>query len=148
VEYAIRLESAGDVIAKRMTELSARLHSKRVVFSKEGQSELIHMHESVQANFKLAANVLISDDPESARLLSLEKTEVKRAERDSRKRHLKRLQNGTSESFETSNIHLETLRALREINSHIAAVAYPILYQTGQLLETRLIQNLPPDNDH
>ncbi|WP_417273539.1 Na/Pi cotransporter family protein [Celeribacter halophilus] len=143
VEYAIRLESAGDVVSSRMTKLAERLHTKGASFSKEGLSELVHMHESILANFKLAANVLISDDPESARMLSLEKTEVKRVERDSRKRHLKRLQNGKSESFETSDIHLETLRALREVNSHISAVAYPILYQTGQLLETRLIQDMP-----
>ena len=90
----------------------------------------------------LASNVLVSDDLESARLLSLEKTELKRAERDSRKRHLKRLQSGRADSFETSDIHLETLRALREFNSHIAAVAYPILYQNGQLLETRLIEDM------
>ena len=143
VEYAIRLESAGDVISKRMTKLAQRLNSKNWTFSDEGRAELVRMHEGILANFKLAANVLISDDPESARLLSLEKTDIKRSERDSRKRHLKRLQNGQTTSFETSDIHLETLRALREVNSHISAIAYPILYETGQLLETRLIKELP-----
>jgi len=87
--------------------------------------------------------VLLSDDLESARLLSLEKTEIKRAERQSRKRHLKRLQSQRSESFEPSDIHLETLRSFREFNGHIASVAYPVLYQNGQLLETRLIENMP-----
>ncbi|MDC0660883.1 Na/Pi cotransporter family protein, partial [Leisingera sp. SS27] len=93
----------------------------------------------------LASNVLISGDLESARLLSLEKTELKRMEHDSRKRHLKRLQGGARESFDTSDIHLETLRALREFNSHIAAVATPVLYRSGQLLETRLIEEMPED---
>lgn len=143
VEYAIRLESAGDVIAKRMTKLAEDMHTNKWAFSAEGHAELVRLHEVVATNFKLAANVLLSDDPESARLLSLEKTEVKRSERDSRKKHLKRLQNGNSESFETSDIHLETLRALREVSSHISAVAYPVLYETGQLLETRLIQEMP-----
>ncbi len=143
MEYAIRLETAGDVAAKRLTELADVMRKKGASFSKEGWSELIEMHESILANLKLASNVLISDDLESARLLSLEKTEIKRAERDSRKRHLKRLQHGSAESFETSDIHLETLRAFREFNSHIAAVAYPILYRNGQLLETRLIEEMP-----
>ncbi|MCY4287449.1 MAG: Na/Pi cotransporter family protein [Aestuariivita sp.] len=143
VEYAIRLECAGDVISKRLTKLGRRLRSKNWEFSDDGRTELIRMHKSILANFRLAANVLISNDPESARLLSLEKTDIKRAERDSRKRHLKRLQNGQSESFETSDIHLDTLRAFREINSHISAIAYPILYETGQLLETRLIEEMP-----
>lgn len=87
--------------------------------------------------------MLISDDLESARLLNGEKTEVKRAERNSRKRHFRRLQAGQVQSFETSDIHLETLRAFRDFNSHIASVATPILYQNGQLLETRLIEDMP-----
>lgn len=87
--------------------------------------------------FKLAF-----DDLESARILSIEKTELKQAERKSRKRHLKRLQDGLVESFETSDIYLETLLALREFNSHIASIAYPLLYKHGQLLETRLIEDM------
>lgn len=142
MEYAIRLETAGDVVSKRLTTLATRMRRKGTPFSKEGRGELTRMHECILANMRLAANILISDDLESARLLSLEKTEVKRAERDSRKRHLKRLQQGAAESFETSDIHLETLRAFREVSSHIAAVAYPILYRNGQLLETRLIEEM------
>ena len=45
--------------------------------------------------------------------------------------------------FASSDIHLETLRAFREFNSNIAAVATPILYSNGQLLETRLIEEMP-----
>ncbi|WP_170400270.1 Na/Pi cotransporter family protein [Ruegeria arenilitoris] len=142
MEIAIRLETAGDVVAKRLTVLASEMRTKGSSFSQDGWSELVQMHEGILANMKLASNVLISDDLESARLLSLEKTEIKRVERDSRKRHLRRLQRGTRESFETSDIHLETLRAFREFNSHIASVAYPVLYRNGQLLETRLIKEI------
>ena len=142
MEFAVRLETAGDVVAKRLTVLASEMRAKGSSFSQEGWSELVQMHEGILANMKLASNVLISDDLESARLLSLEKTEIKRVERDSRKRHLRRLQHGTTESFETSDIHLETLRAFREFNSHIASIAYPVLYQNGQLLETRLINEI------
>lgn len=142
MEYAIRLETAGDVVAQKLTVLAGDLNRKNLQFSRDGWLEITRMHEAILANMQLASNVLISDDLESARLLSLEKTELKRMERDSRKRHLKRLQNGARDSFETSDIHLETLRALREFNSHIAAVAYPVLYQNGQLLETRLINEM------
>ncbi|AXT28766.1 Na/Pi cotransporter family protein (plasmid) [Ruegeria sp. AD91A] len=142
MEFAIRLETAGDVVAKRLTVLAGEMRAKGSSFSQEGWSELVQMHEGILANVKLASNVLISDDLESARLLSLEKTEIKRVERESRKRHLRRLQHGSRESFETSDIHLETLRAFREFNSHIASIAYPVLYQNGQLLETRLIDEI------
>nr|WP_269751783.1 Na/Pi cotransporter family protein [Pseudophaeobacter flagellatus] len=142
VEYAIRLETAGDVASQRLAVLAGRLNKKNLRFSAEGWGEILRMHEAIMANLRLASNVLISDDLESARLLNLEKTELKRMERDSRKRHLKRLQSGERYSFETSDIHLETLRALREFNSHVAAVSYPVLYKNGQLLETRLIEDM------
>lgn len=142
MEFAIRLETAGDVVAKRLAVLAGEMRAKGSTFSQEGWSELVQMHEGILANMKLASNVLISDDLESARLLSLEKTEIKRVERDSRKRHLRRLQHGTTESLETSDIHLETLRAFREFNSHIASIAYPVLYRNGQLLETRLVNEI------
>ncbi|WP_417701601.1 Na/Pi cotransporter family protein [Pseudophaeobacter sp.] len=142
VEYAIRLETAGDVASQRLAVLAGRLHKKNLRFSADGWGEILRMHEAIMANLRLASNVLISDDLESARLLNLEKTELKRMERDSRKRHLKRLQRGERYSFDTSDIHLETLRALREFNSHVAAVSYPVLYKNGQLLETRLIKEM------
>ncbi len=147
MEYAIRLETAGDVVSKRMTDLAREKSTITADFSRDGWAELTHMHEACLANLHLATNVLVSDDLESARLLSLEKTELKRAERDSRKRHLKRLQQGRTESLETSDVHLETLRAFREFNSHIAAVAYPLLYRHGQLLETRLIEDMNGGTD-
>jgi len=56
----------------------------------------------------------------------------------SQARHLQRLQGGSIQSVETSEIHLETIRALKQINSLFAAVAYPILAESGDLLESRL----------
>lgn len=143
LEYAVRLETAGDVVAERLSVLAGDLQKANSTFSKEGWSELLKMHESILGNIKLASNVLISDDLESARLLNMEKTEMKRAERNSRKRHYRRLQSGQAQSFASSDIHLETLRAFRDFNSNIAAVATPILYANGQLLETRLIEEMP-----
>lgn len=144
MEYAIRLEAAGDVVAIKLASVAKEKLDGKSQFSDEGWAELLRMYEAVCANFQLASNVLISDDLESARLLVVEKAEFKRAERKSRKYHLERLQDGRADSFETSDIHLETLRALRDINNHIAAIAYPILYRNGQLLETRLIEDLDP----
>jgi phosphate:Na+ symporter len=142
MEYAIRLESAGDIVRKVLTSLAEEKHKKKVNFSAEGWKEIVRMHEAIEANLRLACNVLISDDLESARLLVIEKTEIQRSERESRKQHLQRLQNGLAQSFETSDIHLETLRALRDFNGHISAVANPILHRNGQLLESRLIMSV------
>ncbi|WP_245667717.1 Na/Pi cotransporter family protein [Neptunicoccus sediminis] len=144
-EYAIALKSAGDIIVKTMLPLAEEKNKDRISFSVAGQAELVSMHERVLANLKLASNVLVSDDLASARLLLEEKAEMTRMERSSRKKHLRRLSEGTAKSFESSDIHLETTRALKEFNSHVSAVAYPILYRDGQLLETRLIEKMDRD---
>lgn len=143
LEFAIRLETAGDLLAKRVSDLAEETRQENSSFSTAGQEELAHLHGLISNNLRLANNVLISDDLECARLLSLEKSEIKRLERKSRKRHMKRLESGLVESITSSNAHLELLRAFREFNSHICAVAYPILYRHGQLLETRLIHEMP-----
>jgi phosphate:Na+ symporter len=139
MEYALRLERAGDICAFQISRLAGEIRDRTLTFSKQGWIELVDMHQAILANLGLASNVLISDDLESARLLSLEKTEIKRVEYRSRKRHLKRLQSGNIDSYDSSDVHLETIRAFREFNGHIAAVAYPVLYRHGQLLETRLV---------
>ncbi|MBV1926843.1 MAG: Na/Pi cotransporter family protein [Rhodobacteraceae bacterium] len=147
-EYAIALETVGDLVAKVLLPLAKEKADERLEFSKAGGLELVNMHERILANMALASNVLVSDDLESARLLLEEKTEMTRLERTSRKKHLRRLSDGSKTSFESSNIHLESLRALREINSHVASVCYPILYRGGQLLETRLIETIAENDDN
>ncbi len=142
VEYAISLEEAGDIISKNLMVQAAALRRQNLRFSPEGEAELIALHERVMANMNLAFNVLVSEDIESARLLMEEKAELARLERKSRKRHLKRLRDGDERSFDTSDIHLETLRALKDLNARISSIAYPILYRTGQLLETRLVESV------
>jgi len=147
-EFSINLENAGDIVAKRLLILAESKNIKNMEFSKQGWKELVTVHERVICNIKLAFNVLISDDLEAARTLIEEKAEMATLERKSRKQHLKRLREGAEISFESSNIHLETLRNLKELNSLFASVAYPILYKRGQLLQTRLIGTMGPEHSH
>lgn len=144
-EYAINMENAGDIIAKTLLPLAARKKKQGLKFSDAGWIELQQMHEQVVANMALAFDVLATENLESARLLIEEKTDMARRERSSRKKHLKRLRNGEEVTFESSDLHLETLKGLRELNSQIASVAYPILYRNGLLLETRLVSNVEED---
>lgn len=146
-EYAIALETVGDLVVKLLLPLTKEKFQQGIHFSKAGRLELITIHERMMANMALASNVLVSDDLESARLLLEEKNEMTRLERSSRKKHLRRLSDGSKTSFASSDIHLEALRVLREINSHVASVCYPILYRGGQLLETRLIESLDKESD-
>jgi phosphate:Na+ symporter len=145
VEYAIRLEAAGDVVSNRMTRTAQTKHTERTEFSAQGWKELTDLHATILESFSLARHVLLVDDMDCARRLVLDKAEVKRLSRRSRKAHLKRLERGQTESFQSSDLHLETLRAMRDLHGHIAAIAYPILYKSGQVLETRLVMEMEKD---
>ncbi|UCI32312.1 Na/Pi cotransporter family protein [Mesorhizobium sp. B4-1-4] len=137
-DFAINLERAGDIVAKNLLVLAGELRDKNLRFSRDGWGELGGLHSRVMANMQLALNVLVSGDLDSARQLVVEKERMRKLERMSHDRHLKRLQSGMPQSIDTSDIHLEAVRALKEINSLMASVAYPLLTQSGDLLESRL----------
>lgn len=139
LEYAIAIEAAGDIVVKQLLPIAQERSERRIRFSESGLKELLSMHEQIISNLRLALSVLISDDLESARLLAEAKDEIARTERRNRLAHLRRLSEGTELSFQSSDEHLETLRALKEFNSRIASVAYPMLEHEGQLLATRLV---------
>jgi phosphate:Na+ symporter len=136
--FAINLEHVGDAITKTLLKLAETRRDQNLQFSPEGWRELNELHHRVMANMHLALNVLVSKDRESARQLLEEKDAMGSAERESYAQHLRRLRAGAAESVETSNIHLETVRALKIINSLFASVAYPILRESGELLDSRL----------
>jgi phosphate:Na+ symporter len=138
---AINMEHVGDIIAKGLLKLADQKAAEQLSFSSEGWQELTDLHDRVMANVQLALNVLVSGDLETARQLVAEKDRMRDRERLSHERHLTRLQTGTIQSVETSEIHLETIRALKQINSLFASVAYPVLTEAGELLETRLTRS-------
>lgn len=138
--FAINMEAVGDLVFKNMLNLARRKNRECLTFSTQGWSELTDLHKQVIANMHLALNVLVSGDISSARQLVEEKDRIRMQEMNSNEQHLRRLQTGSVMSIETSDIHLETLRALRQINSLFASGAYPILSQSGELLDSRLAQ--------
>ena len=140
-DFAINLEYVGDAITRTLLRLAEVRRDQNLKFSPAGWRELTELHHQVMANMHLALNVLVSEDRDSARQLLREKDRMRSAERASYDEHLKRLQSGAHLSIETSDIHLETVRALKTINSMFASVAYPILARSGDLLDSRLTGN-------
>ena len=135
---AISLERVGDIITKDLLRLTGEMRKKKLTFSNEGWNELTRLHARVLANMQLSLNVLVSEDVDSARQLVEEKEYVRALEEESHDAHLARLGQGTAQSIATSDIHLETVRALKEINSRFITFAYPILKKSGLLLDSRL----------
>ena len=137
--FAIGLEQAGDIVARQLLRVADQKSERRLAFSQQGWQELTDLHARVLANMQLALNVLVSEDAESARQLVAEKDEVGLMERRSMEKHFARLRSGDPNSFETSELHLETMHALRRINSLLTGIAYSILSEQGELLPTKLV---------
>ncbi|AUH65584.1 Na/Pi cotransporter family protein [Paracoccus zhejiangensis] len=135
---AIDFEAIGDIIAKNLLAQADEKVGRQLRFSAEGWEELSRMHARVLANMQLALHVMVSGDLPTARQLVAEKSVLRRLERESHDRHLMRLRSGQTDSVETSDLHLEVVRSLKEINSLLVKVAYPILTENGDLLESRL----------
>ena len=138
ISFAINLEHIGDIIDKNLMELAAKKFKHKYEFSKEGAAELEAFHKRILDNLKFAFSVFINADVPTARKLIEEKTQLRVAELGSADSHLARLREGRPESIETSSLHLDILRDLKRIHSHICSVAYPVLEAAGELQPNRL----------
>ena len=125
--FANELESIGDIIDKNLIELAKKKIGLRVDFSKDGWVELEEFFQKVLENFEIAVSAFASQDRALAEKLLRHKHHINERERELRNRHFHRLHEGLVESIETSAIHLDVLTNLKHINSHLTAVAYPIL---------------------
>lgn len=138
VAMANSLEEAADRIAVNLVRLAKKMSDEAITFSDEGLADIEHFHDQIVTNGQLALSVLTTGDAEAARQLVAEKDRIRIEEQKLQERHLKRLQRGATASIETTNIHQETLRVLKQINAALTYVAYPIAEETGDLLESRL----------
>ncbi len=135
---AVNLEAGADMIARKIVDLAQRKSLDKLKFSDEGWRELSDFHDTVLRNVQHGISVLLSEDVGLARELVEQKEKVREAAQDLERKHLERLQKGLAESIDTSAIHLDLLRSLKAVNTSFAMIAYPLLQETGALLESRL----------
>lgn len=137
--FATNLEQAGDVIERDLVNLTSKRIKRGLTFSPEGQHELLDMLERLESNLRSATAVFMNEDPRMARKLAKEKEAFRDLEERTISAHFQRLQAGRQDSTETSTLHLDIVRDLKRINAHlVAAAAYPVLKDQGELLTSRL----------
>ena len=141
VSFAINLEHIGDIIDKNLSELATKKIKRRFQFSPEGAEELSAFHKRTMDSLRIAFGVFMSGDVNEARKLLAEKSALRNAELAATERHLDRLREGRPETIETTSLHLDVLRDLRRIHSHICSVAYPVLDAAGELAAYRSTEN-------
>ena len=141
LSLSINLEHIGDIIDKNLMELANKKIKRHLHFSSEGAAELHEFHRIVRDNLTLGMTVFLSGDVKAARQLLDEKVRIRELEFSAAESHMARLKEGRIESIETSSLHLDILRDLKRIHSHICAAAYPALESAGELHKSRL--NVP-----
>ncbi|EKF19294.1 Na/Pi cotransporter family protein [Nitratireductor pacificus] len=134
----VKLEQVGDIIVRNMLAHVEKKMERGVEFTEEGWRELCSFHAAVLANARLSFNLLVTRDAATARQLVMEKDRLRDVEKETSRRHFERLRQGTEQSVETSSLHLDTIRDLKQINSLLATLAYPVLEEQGLLSGSRL----------
>jgi len=82
INFAVNLESAGDVIAKNLLPC--------LTFSTQGWEELVELHKQVITNMHLSFNTLVSNNQIFARRLIEEKDRIRDLEQRSNEQHYQR----------------------------------------------------------
>jgi phosphate:Na+ symporter len=137
--FTTNLEQAGDIVERNLLSMAAKKLKRGLSFSKEGEAEILAMVNRLLTNLRTAASLFMTTDERAARLLAAEKEVFRNLESATTTAHFDRLRSGRLESVETSTLHLDALRDLKNVNTHIvAAAAYPVLESTGELLPSRL----------
>ncbi|BCL76599.1 Na/Pi cotransporter [Jeongeupia sp. HS-3] len=131
IGYVINMEHIGDIVDKNLMELAGKKVRGRLSFSHDGAAELSRLHLEVLESFHHAQAVFMSSDISTAESLLQSRMAVRELGREAADNHLARLRDGVPESIASSSLHLDVLRDLRRIHSHICAIAYPVLEQGG-----------------
>lgn len=139
LNFTTNLEHVGDIIDKNLMELAAKKIKKQVNFSAEGQRELDDFHDQILQTLDLAMHVFVSADRAAARRLLDKKVHMRDLERRYSETHFHRFGERHPDTVDSSAFHLDVLRDLKRINSHLTSAAYPLLERAGELADSRLM---------
>jgi phosphate:Na+ symporter len=127
LNFATNLEHAGDIVSRGLLDLAGKKIKRSAAFSADGAFEISAMQDRLLENLQLSVSVFMSGDTNSAERLLKQKRRFRELEREAASTHFERLRRDDAESIETSGLHLDIIRDLVRINSHLAAAAYPLL---------------------
>jgi phosphate:Na+ symporter len=135
---SVRLEQVSGIITHNLLAHIKHKEARGLSFSDQGWHELNDLHATLIENARLAFNVVVTRDSETA----LQTVKAKDSFRDSERRanvlHFERLREGGACSIDTSSLHMSIIRDLKQINALLAGLAYPVLEQGGLLLDSRI----------
>lgn len=137
--FAMNMEQAGDVIDRNLLPHATKRLKRGLLPDADNEAELVAMMDRLIANTRTAASLFVTEDARIARSLAEEKLAFRRAEAHATTSHFAHMRDGISAAAQSSALHLDLVRDMKLVNSHIvAAAAYPVLDRVGELLPTRL----------
>lgn len=137
--FAMNMEQAGDVIDRHLLPHASKRLKRGLLPDAGDEAELVGMMDRLIGNTRTAASLFMTEDPRVARTLAEEKLVFRRAEQRATTMHFAHMRDGITAASQSSALHVDLVRDMKLVNSHIvAAAAYPVLDQAGELLPTRL----------
>jgi phosphate:Na+ symporter len=141
ISFTINMEQIGDIIERVLLDIEDKKVKKARSFSEAGMAEIVHLHERLLSNLRLAMSVFLDGHVRDAKRLLEEKAHFRDLEHEYAANHIARLRDNTAQSIETSSLHIDLISDLKRINSHLCSIAYPILESAGALTATRIRQS-------
>lgn len=140
--FTTNLESAGDVVARDVTAHLAKRLKRGLPMPPSEREEAKRLLARLSGTVRAAAAVFMTEDARAARLLVAEKEAFRELESVATTAHFAALRTRSgqgADAVDGSALHLDLLRELKRLNSHlVAAAAYPVLEGQGELLASRL----------
>jgi len=137
--FTTNLEHAGDVVERNLLGMAAKKTRRGVAFPAGVQDDLLALIDRLVTDLRIAASLLVTGDVRAARQLAAEKEVFRDIEAQATANHFERLRDARGDAAEASGLHLDLIRDLKRVGSHlVAAAAYPVLEATGDLLPSRL----------
>lgn len=147
VSFTIHMEQIGDIVERVILDIEDKKIRQSRTFSDAGMAEIAHLHERLMSNLRLSMSVFLDGHVRDAQRLLEEKARFRDLERQYAANHIARLQSNSTQSIETSSLHLDLQGEFKRINSLICSTAYPVLDLAGVLHRTgaaRPIEQLAP----
>ncbi|MFT5502677.1 MAG: phosphate:Na+ symporter [Gammaproteobacteria bacterium] len=134
LQFATNLEHIGDIIS---VDLIDNILRKGLVtgakMTLQDREDINNLYQPVLESFHISLSVFTSGDIAMARQLLARKYKFIKREKQAVLNHLDKLKENVAYDSRLSAMQLDVIRDLKRINSHLTAVAYPILEDAGQL---------------
>jgi phosphate:Na+ symporter len=130
--FTVNLEHAADIVAHQIAEPVMRRHREEGAFPSSHADVLIHAITELSTGHEVAVAAFLRRDIRAAREVVASKIKMREEERE----HLRSrtLDNATTSLMRPDiDDDLKLLREMRRVMGHIAAIAYELLEEAGQL---------------